>query len=127
MQHSLSTEAKSPVQDSDDSSDLKEGLDEQFSAEPTKGDDQYDQEVESDTPATPTSIWSRIRKILLVLVAMWLALMILRGSANKRPKVIHATRFVTFIFFPECIFAFTPSEQVFGRLQVPTCCESRHH
>lgn len=121
--NSPGSEAKSLAQESDVTSSLR---DEQLNAEPTKGDDQYDEEVESGTPDAHRSIWSRFRKILLILVAMWLALMILRGSGSKRPKVIHATRFVPFIPL-ECMFTFTPDAQVFGKLQIPTRRESRHH
>ncbi|KAL5513643.1 hypothetical protein ACEPAH_4042 [Sanghuangporus vaninii] len=85
-EHSINT-AFNPV---DEKGEVSSSLrDEQVKTE-LENVEQDDGQVESEV--TP-NIWSRFRKILLILVAVWLALAILRGSGRQRSKVVHANRY----------------------------------
>ncbi|KAL5536425.1 hypothetical protein ACEPAF_247 [Sanghuangporus sanghuang] len=90
-EHSINT-AFNPVDEKDeDSSSLRDQLNEQVRTE-LENVEHDDGQVEPEVIATP-NIWSRFRKILLILAAVWLALAILRGSGRQRPKVVHARRY----------------------------------
>ncbi|KAL5492853.1 hypothetical protein ACEPAI_4301 [Sanghuangporus weigelae] len=90
-ERSIDTAFNSADEKNEDSSSLRDQLDEQVKTE-LENVAQDDGQVEPEVIAMP-NIWSRFRKILLVLVAFWLALAILRGSGRQRPKVVHANRY----------------------------------
>ncbi|KAL5531005.1 hypothetical protein ACEPAG_3881 [Sanghuangporus baumii] len=90
-EHSADTVFDSVDEKDEDSSSIRNRLDEQVKTE-LENVEQDDGQVEPEVIAT-SNIWSWFRKILLIVVAIWLALAILRGSGRQRPKVVHANRY----------------------------------
>lgn len=67
--------------------------DETQNSEPKDDDDDENLEEDADTEERSTSSrWRRMRTLVILIAALWLAFVMFRLTGNKKTKVIHANR-----------------------------------